>query len=139
MAAANPDARVITLEGARQLAERARQHHRLLRLYNIEILTGNFEDTLPALLTDLKQISLAFVDGNHRLDPTIRYFELLLTKVQPQSVFIFDDIHWSSEMEKAWSIIQAHKDVTATIDLFFIGIVLFRPEFRSKQHFNIRF
>jgi hypothetical protein len=54
-------------------------------------------------------------------------------------VIIFDDIHWSSEMELAWEKIKKHPRVTLTIDLFFLGYVFFRPEFRERQHFTIRF
>jgi predicted O-methyltransferase YrrM len=139
MAAANPNARVITLEGARSIAKRAAQHHELLHLYNIELITGNFDDKLEDVLQKLGRVHLAFIDGNHRREPTMTYFQQLLDKAIPQSIFIFDDIHWSNEMEEAWRMIQAHDAVTATIDLFFIGIVLFRAEFRSKQHFVIRF
>lgn len=139
MAAANPKARVITIEGAPSLAKLANRHHEILQLHNIEIICGNFEDTLADMLRRIGTVHLAFVDGNHRRDPTIQYFEQLLTKAIPQSIFIFDDIHWSREMEEAWRAIQGHQAVTATIDLFFIGIVLLRPEFRSKQHFIIRF
>ena len=52
---------------------------------------------------------------------------------------IFDDIHWSKEMEAAWHTIKEHPDVRCTVDLFFIGIVFFRKEFMDKQHFVIRF
>jgi hypothetical protein len=54
-------------------------------------------------------------------------------------MMIFDDIHWSKEMEQAWETIKAHPAVRCTINLFFIGIVFFREEFMEKQHFNIRF
>lgn len=139
MAAANPAARVITMEGAQSVAIRAAQHHELLQLLNIEVVTGSFDDKLAGLLESLNHVHLAFIDGNHRFDPTIKYFEQLLPRAVSQSIFIFDDIHWSSEMEEAWRVIQTHDGVSATIDLFFMGIVLFRPEFRSKQHFAIRF
>ena len=54
-------------------------------------------------------------------------------------MIILDDIHWSKEMEQAWQYVQRHKAVTMTIDLFFIGIVLLREEFKIKQHFSVRF
>jgi predicted O-methyltransferase YrrM len=139
MASANPHASIITIEGASSVAKVAKHHHQLLQLYNIRLLTGKFEDILPEALQELKMVDLAFVDGNHRLEPTKRYFEQLLTKATPQSIFIFDDIHWSEEMEEAWRIMKEYKAVTASIDLFFFGIILFRPEFRSKQQFTIRF
>jgi hypothetical protein len=42
-------------------------------------------------------------------------------------------------MEQAWEIIKQHDRITLTIDLFFIGLVFFREDFKAKQHFTIRF
>jgi hypothetical protein len=42
-------------------------------------------------------------------------------------------------MEKAWETVKNHPSVRCTVDLFFIGIVLFRREFHEKQHFTIQF
>jgi hypothetical protein len=63
----------------------------------------------------------------------------LLQKKHNDTILIFDDVHWSSEMEKAWEIIRKNPEVSTTIDLFYIGIVFFRKEFREKQHFVIQF
>ena len=82
---------------------------------------------------------MVYIDGNHRYVPTMEYFKLLLSKVNEHSVLIFDDIYWSSEMEKAWTEIKKQKEVTLTIDLFYIGIVFFRKENKEKQHFTISY
>jgi hypothetical protein len=42
-------------------------------------------------------------------------------------------------MEQAWDNIKEHKSVRCSIDLFFMGIILFRQEFKEKQHFAIQF
>ena len=42
-------------------------------------------------------------------------------------------------MEEAWKEIQEHPSVTVTVDLFFIGLVFFNPDFKVKQRFTIRF
>jgi predicted O-methyltransferase YrrM len=94
---------------------------------------------LPQVLARLDRVDLAYIDGNHRLHPTLQYFEQLLQKKTPDSIFIFDDIHWSAGMEEAWRTICQHPAVTCSIDLFFLGFVFFRPEFKAKQHFCIRF
>jgi hypothetical protein len=52
-------------------------------------------------------------------------------------VWIFDDIHWNTEMEQAWESIKNHPKVTATIDTFQWGIVFFRAE-QAKENFVIR-
>jgi predicted O-methyltransferase YrrM len=84
-------------------------------------------------------VDLAFVDGNHRLEPTLGYFNKLIDHTSPSSVLIFDDIHWSREMEQAWESIKQDSRVYLTIDLFFIGLVFFRDQFKVKQDFIIRF
>ena len=139
LAAAKSDAKVITMEGASAVAALAKENFNKLKLNNIELQLGNFDDTLPLVLSALPTVDLAFIDGNHRYQPTVNYFEQLLAKSNNYSILILDDIHWSKEMEQAWQYVQQHAAVTMTIDLFFIGIVLLRDEFKIKQHFYVRF
>ncbi|HEX6847707.1 MAG TPA: class I SAM-dependent methyltransferase [Chitinophagaceae bacterium] len=136
---ARPVARLISMEGAKEIAEVAKRNFETLEIRNTELIEGNFNDTLSAVVRGLSTIDFAFIDGNHRKDPTERYFRQLLSKVNNNSIFVFDDIHWSKEMEAAWEMIKKHDAVRCTIDLFFLGIVLFRQEFKEKQHFIIRF
>jgi predicted O-methyltransferase YrrM len=139
LAAGNLKSRVFTFEGAHQVADVARQVFSGLAVENIEVIEGNFDETLQPVLEKIARLDLAFIDGNHMEKPTIRYFEQLLAKAHDASIFIFDDIHWSKGMEKAWTHIQQHPAVTLTIDLFFIGLVFFRKEQKVAQHFTIRF
>jgi predicted O-methyltransferase YrrM len=139
LASANPDSSLITMEGSFSLAEIARKNFHSLGLKNIQSITGNFDDVLTDVLKNKKTIDLAFIDGNHRKEPTIKYFHQLIGYSSPLSIFIFDDIHWSKEMEEAWNIIKASAEVTLSIDLFFIGLVFFRKDFKAKQDFIIRF
>ena len=139
LASAGKGIPVTTMEGAKAVAAVARQHFQELGLDSINVIEGRFENTLPVFLKTQSRIDFAFIDGNHRKDPTIAYFEILLPKTNSDSILVFDDIHWSREMEEAWVYIQSHPRVTLTIDLFFIGIVFFRTEQKVKQHFSIRF
>jgi len=136
---ANPSSTIFTMEGSPAIAEVARQNFKTLELHNIRLIEGNFDYTLPAVLYQLPTVDLAFIDGNHRRQPTENYFHQVLEKINDNSILVFDDIHWSREMEQAWQHIKQHPAVRCTIDLFFIGIVLFRKEFREKQDFQIRF
>jgi len=136
---ANPSARLITMEGASAIANVAGQNFAKLGLQNIEQVEGNFDNTLKGVLANTASVDFAFIDGNHRRLPTEQYFEALLPKTNNGSILVFDDIHWSPEMEEAWETIKGHPQVRCTIDLFFIGLVFFRSEFREKQHFKIRF
>lgn len=139
LASANAGSKVITLEGARNIANLASKNFGEMNLGNVELIEGNFEKTLSLLNSKIADIDLVFVDGNHRKNATLEYFDFFLSKRTNNSIFIFDDIHWSVEMEEAWKLIQQHDSVTMTIDLFFIGLVFFRKDFKVKQHFSIRF
>lgn len=139
MAAANPQATLITIEGSRAIQQQALRNFQTLGMEFLKSLQGNFDVRLPEVLAAVDQVDLAFVDGNHRLEPTLNYFNQLLQKRTETSIFVFDDIHWSAEMEAAWRTIQQHPDVRYTIDLFFLGLVFFRPAFKVKQHFTIRY
>lgn len=139
LAAANLNAKLVTMEGAPNIAIVAKQTFKELGFDNIEMKEGDFEETLPGYLNSIDHIGVAYIDGNHKYEPTIRYFNFLLEKSNENSILIFDDIHWSAEMEKAWEEIKNHPAVTLTIDLFFIGLVFFRKAQKEKEHFIIRY
>jgi hypothetical protein len=61
-----------------------------------------------------------------------------MEKATEESVFVFDDIHWSDEMHEAWQYISKHPKVMISIDLFFVGLVFFRKN-QPKQHFVLRY
>jgi predicted O-methyltransferase YrrM len=139
MALAKPGAQVVTIEGCPNIAARARQNFEQLHIKNITQRTGNFDEVLPALLQEKPRLDWVFIDGNHRKEPTLAYFEQCLTRAHDHSLFIFDDIHWTPDMEAAWHTIQQHPRVTLTIDLFFIGLVFFMPEIKVKQEFVLKY
>jgi len=139
LAYGNPEARVITMEGAETIAAVAKNNFKEYGFENIELVQGDFQQTLPAVLSSLSTIDFVFVDGNHRKEPTLNYFNQLLLKKRPETILVFDDIHWSREMEEAWELIKSHPSVKCAIDLFFIGVIFFREEFKEKQDFIIRF
>ena len=139
LASANPQSHVTTFEGAKNIAHIAFNNFKELRLDNIQLQQGSFDKTLNSFIETSQNIDFLFVDGNHRKESTLEYFRRFLTKSNEESIFIFDDIHWSREMEDAWKLIQQHESVTLTIDLFFVGLAFFKPDFKVKQHFTIRF
>jgi predicted O-methyltransferase YrrM len=139
LSAANPSAKIFTIEGSKAVAAIARENFEKLSLKNIELIQGSFDEHLTSAIHQLSSIDLAYIDGNHRYEPTMRYFHQLLPHLHNYSILIFDDIHWSEEMERAWEEIKGHTSVRYTIDVFFLGFVFFRQEFKVKQHFCIRF
>jgi predicted O-methyltransferase YrrM len=136
---ANPNASISSIEGSKQVAAIAKENFQKLNCTNIQLLTGNFDNVLPSIISQLSTIDLAYIDGNHRYQPTINYFHQFLPKLNNRTILVFDDIHWSVEMERAWEEIKLHPSVQYTIDIFFLGFVFFKQEFKVKQDFSIRF
>ena len=139
LATANPNAIIVTIEGSDAIHNKAKTVFHTLGIQNIDARLGNFDSVLPQVLAETGTIDMAYVDGNHRYEPTIRYFQLLLSHAHNDTILIFDDIHWSAEMEKAWKEIQQHPSVRCTVDLFYLGFVFLRDEFKVPQHFVVRF
>jgi len=137
LALGNPKAKIITLEGCPQTATVAKNHLENFDCKNVDTIITEFENFLISTNLQATDYDLIYFDGNHSKKATLAYFDLLLTTIKNDSVWIFDDIHWSPEMEEAWEVIKKHPKVTVTIDTFQWGFVFFRYE-QEKEHFVIR-
>ncbi|MCF6364938.1 MAG: class I SAM-dependent methyltransferase [Bacteroidales bacterium] len=138
LATPNSKAKVYTIEGCPETAKRALQNFKELKVKNISQITGNINEELPMLLKDIEKLDFVYFDGNHQKNATLSYFNKCLKKAHNDSIFYFDDIHWSQGMEDAWKEIKANETVTLTVDLFFSGIIFFRKEL-SKENFVVKF
>ena len=127
------NAKVITLEGCQNTSNIARSNFKKLNLNNIEVITGAFDNTLQPALEKMNTVDFVFIDGNHKYEPTIEYFNQCLRHINDSSILVFDDIHWSNEMEAAWKTIQSHEQTTCTIDLYELGIVFFKKEIKKSD------
>jgi predicted O-methyltransferase YrrM len=137
MAKASEKSRILTLEGCPQIAQTAQKHFEQLNTHNIEVIIGNFDQTLQATLQSLNVVQLFVIDGNHQYEATLRYFEQCLEHSDETTCFIFDDIYWSPDMKAAWEKIKAHSKVSLSIDIFQYGLVFLRREQVEKQHFTL--
>ncbi|PWB26111.1 O-methyltransferase [Flavobacterium sp. HTF] len=141
LALGNPKAKVITLEGCPNTSSVAKNQLEDFNYQNVNPIITEFESYFKNIQRELKteteNFDLIYFDGNHSKKATLAYFDLLLPTITNDSVWIFDDIHWSPEMEEAWDSIKNHPKVKVTIDTFQWGFVFFRRE-QPKEHFVIR-
>jgi predicted O-methyltransferase YrrM len=138
MAATCPDSIVYTIEGCAECAAVASENFREAGLTNIVQFTGSFDDVIPEVIADGIRPGLIFIDGNHRKDPTLKYFSSLIEVIEGEIVMIIDDIHYSKEMSEAWDTIKNSPDVSATIDIFRMGIVFVGKNI-TRNHYRIRY
>jgi predicted O-methyltransferase YrrM len=121
---------VYTFEGERQFVEIFQQH---LKEKNVEMIEGDIEITLCSKLKEIQQVDFALIDANHQENATINYFEHLLEKIHPESIFIIADIYWSEGMRNAWEFIIKHPKVNTTLDFHDCGVVFFNSAWQ-KSH-----
>ncbi len=136
-ASTNSNSKIWTIEGAASIYLRATEVFSNLELKNIKAFQGTFGDILPLVLEDMKVVDFALIDGHHAYVPTMKYFNMISDRIHENSIVVLDDIHWSAEMEKAWSDISARSDVTASLDFFHFGILFFHST-REKEHFVLK-
>ncbi len=132
-----PRGHLHTIEGNGSVLDLARESFQKAGIGNISTHQGAFREKLPEVLHQMNSLDLLYLDGDHRCDSTLAYFEQCLAKVTNDSLFILDDIHWSRGMEEAWVSIQEHPSVTLTLDLFRFGLVFFRREQRHPLHLTL--
>ena len=135
---ANSNSNITTFEGCKETAKIAIENFKKLDCTNIDTIVGKFGENFSKKLAEKSNVNMVFIDGNHSEDATIRYFEESIKYSDQKTILIFDDIHWSSGMEKAWDYIKKSQKTRVTVDLFFVGLV-FLDQKLSKENFIIRF
>ena len=138
LAEARKLADIYTFEGCPGIARVAMENFHSLGLQHVKLIQGDLNETLVRQLQQVEQLDFVFFDGNHRYEPTMRYFEACLEKHHEQSVFVVDDLYWSAGMKRAWQEIKKHPKVLQTVDLFYVGLVFFRTT-QPKEHFTLHF
>jgi predicted O-methyltransferase YrrM len=138
LALADKAAKVYSMEGSENLSVYAKKLAQKNKIVNCEFICGNFDSQLPALLMRVEKLDMAYVDGNHTYEATVRYFDLLLLRKHKDTVLIFDDIYWSEGMTKAWNEIKVHPDVTMSIDTFYFGMIFFKEEVKERVGLRIK-
>ena len=136
---ADPNQQAITVEGDPFIAMQARAQFQRGGFSQIDLVAGNFDECLPELLDRIGPLGFIWMDGNHREEPTIRYFEQIVPYVHNDTLMVLDDIYWSASMQSAWNKLRQHPRVRASIDLFRMGVLLFRKEFHQKSHIHVRY
>lgn len=135
LASADSRSRVVTLEGSGAVLQVAQGVWRAVRLENIEWQQGNIDDTLYKCARE--KLDVAYVDANHTFEATMRYVDYLLPRMEEKGVIVIDDIHYSEQMEQAWTTLKEDARVTTSMDLYHVGLLFVDPHY-LKRHYKIR-
>lgn len=139
MAAARDSAQIVTIEGLPAVARLAEENLTSAGFKNVRVITGDITEQIDDAIDALpgKMVGLAFIDGDHSKEATLRFFEKIAARHAPMSVLVFDDIYWSKGMTEAWRLIVADERVSTTIELAQMGLAFFRTGCQ-KEHYVLR-
>ena len=143
MAYANPDTEIISIEGCENIAKIAQNNFNILELNNVRLINKDFDSFLKENINQVETHGRAslpefiYIDGNHAEEATLRYFQYFNEKSNENTIIIFDDIYWSKGMTKAWQKIISNPKVTISIDIYKMGIVLYKKGI-NKQDFILK-
>ena len=136
MATLQPQNKVDSVEACPNTFQVTQRHIEKLQLKNIRLYNASFTQFLSDL-PEHKTYDLIYLDGHHDEEATLAYFSTLKPYLHSESIVILDDINWSEGMQNAWARICKDESVKVSLDLYFWGILFFRPGL-SKQDFKIR-
>ncbi len=143
LASASSDTPLHSIEGNTDRADFAAQLINRCNLGYVSIHWGEMEEKLEELMLVLEGEGrtgrfVAFVDGNHRYEPTVNYVKKLIERAGEEAVIIMDDIYWSRGMHRAWKEVISWPEVRVSIDLYHMGILLLRRDL-SKALLKVKF
>jgi predicted O-methyltransferase YrrM len=113
---------LITLDASPGRSRAASRMHAALGLTNVEYVVGTFDRTLESALREA--VDFAFIDGHHQFEPTLDYFDRIWRHSLDGAVFVFDDIRWSADMERAWKRLQLDPRLAVVVDLCGLGVAI---------------
>lgn len=126
---------VTTIEGSPEVQEFAKNEIKKSGITNVESICSTFADFLA--LGKENTYDLIYIDGHHDGQATINYFESCLNNAHLDTVFVLDDIYWSADMTKAWNHLCEHPQVTASVNLYGMGLLFLRKE-QLQERFYIK-
>ena len=138
LASGSPHVPLHSIEGNPHRASFAEKVIAGTKLEMLNIHQGDMEKELDKLVPQMKSRFVAFVDGNHRYEPTIAYVRKLMDEAGDEALIIMDDIYWSKEMFKAWEELKSWPESRVSVDLYQMGIILLRRDL-AKASFKFKF
>jgi hypothetical protein len=67
-----------------------------------------------------------------------QHLEKVLHYIHDDTTLMFTNIHRTQKIKKDWGILKADERVRVTIDLYYLGLVFFKPGM-SKEDFRVRY
>lgn len=134
LARTNAKTEVTTIEGCPETSKFAKSEFAKRKIANVNFINDDFDHLFASNALKDKNFDLAFIDGNHTSEATIRYFDNIIKRYSnKKSVIIVDDINWSRDMYDAWKKISSRMSGSLRINLFRMGIIFTGYDFLKEE------
>lgn len=134
LARTNAKAEVTTVEGCPETSKFAKSEFAKRKIANVNFINDDFDHLFASNALKDKNFDLAFIDGNHTSEATIRYFDNIIKRYgNKKSIIIVDDINWSRDMYDAWKEISSRMSGSLRINLFRMGIIFSGYDFPKAE------
>ncbi|MDB6147792.1 MAG: putative O-methyltransferase [Spartobacteria bacterium] len=122
LSSGNSGNQLITVEGSPGRAAVAEANLRAINP-SARVVNVMFDDALDEWLPKLSgKLDLVHIDGQHNRVSTLHYFERVKPHLRRGALVIFDDIHWSDDMRRAWNELSKSRGLSHSIDVGRYGI-----------------
>ncbi|HWW76844.1 MAG TPA: class I SAM-dependent methyltransferase, partial [Pyrinomonadaceae bacterium] len=129
--------RFVTVEASPNLAALARDNIRQVS-DRAEVVNALFDDALDEILPGLAGgIDLAFIDGHHKYETTLHYFGRLEPHLSKSALVVFDDIHLSEGMWRAWRELRRRAGFSHTVSAGRFGVCLWDGPPSTPESYNL--
>ena len=133
MASAPGVQKLFTVEGDSKIARIANDNFSGYSNDKIELVNKPIFKALNHIFNRLSKLDLILFDAHHTYEATLEYYYRCKPYLHQHSVLIFDDIHWSTGMDRAWERIKQEIEVTLTVDLYYFGLVFFKKDLEKED------
>jgi predicted O-methyltransferase YrrM len=100
----------------------------------VDVREGDYRQTLPQALEEMKRPDLVFFDLRHEQTVRLWLFHKCMEYIHDDTFFVFEGIKSDSVAREQWKQVCAHPDVMVAIDLSSLGIVFFNKKLHKRTY-----
>lgn len=124
----------IVLENMAELADIARMATDGEAINKIDIRVGEYRKTLPKAIEEMGNLDLVFFNTQYEQQDNQWLFYECMKHADNETIFVFNGIKDNRKMRELWGEIKSSPNVTVTLDLYSIGIVLFNKKLYKRDY-----
>jgi hypothetical protein len=127
----------ITLESEPDFANQAMCFLRREENPSLQIQIGSISETVPESIVQFQRIDCIYINKNVEINDLEVIFTQCFPYVHDTAFCVLAGIRSSKEKYHYWKQLCQHPNVTVTIDLFYTGILFFKPDLHKRVYKTI--